>query len=210
MKNIVIRNLITQLLILDKGMEVFSEPVSENVKQSLIQTIANFGDEALIEVHSTIDTMKGRTSIISLLDVLALIGNTDSVPVLIDIHRNYSGDSEGLAIVSALRNIASDESYLYMVDLVNQYSNGDFRVVSSRNEIYFACLALGEWEDARAVESLRNALDIEFLDLMPRAAIEALAKYKDGRVYLKIATDSMPDYTTLINSALENIDEVVK
>lgn len=137
-------------------------------------------------------------------DVLALIGNEHSIPILIDVHRNFSGEVEGSAISTALRSIGSEAGYLYLSEIITRYVDGDLKVVNSRNELYVACLALGEWQDTRAVKPLQMAMKIEFLNVMPHGAIEALARYDEGKTYLENIKDELPEYSELISSMLEN------
>lgn len=202
MKEILIRNLVTSLLIADKGMSAFAEPLPEGIKEHLIKAVASFGSDALLEIHSTINNLKGTRSIISLIDILGLINDPSSMPILIDIHKNYSGDFEGIATIVAMKSIKHETGYLYFSEIISKYANGDFRAINNRTEIDLICEALGEWQDEQAIRTLKTALNIKHLSSMPHTAIIALAKHDSGKVHLSQIKGSMPDYLDLIESLL--------
>ena len=160
-------------------------------------------DAQLPKTLSDFLVSKGLDSILSLIDVLSLIGNPKSVPILIDLHQNYAGDLEGIAITNALKSIGTEQGYEYLAGVIKKYVNGDYEVINSRHELYIACLALKEWRNEKALEPLIQALKIEYVNLLPQTAIEALATYTKGQEYLKNNIENLQAYQKIINLKLK-------
>jgi hypothetical protein len=183
-KQELILDLIRYLSLIDAGMQGFDEPINELITDNLVNALVGFGDEVIPFVHDEIEANKVR-SFNHLIKVLEGLRHPTSIPILIDIHANYASYISGVACIVALREIGTDDCYLYLADVLNRCADGNIRVVNSGLELEIICKALGKWQDERALPSLKKAIKIsDFGDRIPKAAIEALLLYPEGIKFL--------------------------
>jgi hypothetical protein len=108
----------------------------------------------------------------------------------------------GMAAVQTLINISTDESYLYLGNLLVQHTSGK-NVFNSGAEIPITCEALGGWRDERAIPFLKQATMIHDPNAMPETAIRQLAKFPNTHQFLHELAQREETLKKLIDEVLK-------
>lgn len=196
-----IKELLKLLVKIDGGMVEFSEPLPQGAAEGLVSAIASFGEEALPELHRLFADLPPKTDFVYVIDVLGEIGSPLSAPFLIEYHSHYASYISGTAAIQALKKISTEPAYLYLGNLLIQYTSGK-PAFNTGAEIPVACEALGEWNDDRAIGFLEQATRIHDPNRMPVTAIEQLAKYPQAHPFLSELAQSNPLLKVMIENAL--------
>lgn len=186
----------------DKGMSEFIEPLPGDVVKGVVLAIVSFGEEALPELHQALVDSWSSIDLVHLVDVLGTIGSASSVPYLIEFHSQYGSFMSGTASVQALKMIGVEDAYLYLGNLLTQYVAGK-QVFNTGAEIPIACEALGEWNDARAVPFLEQAVTIHDPNRMPETAFRELVKYPTAHAFLRNLAQSDSSLRKMIEMAFQ-------
>lgn len=180
-----IDDLIRLLIRMERGMAEFpDEPLPADAEKGIVQALISFGEEILPQLHNTLNVLwSQQVDCVYVVDILGVIGHASSVPYLIELHSKYASFMSGMAAVQALRNIGTEEVYLYFGNLLFRHTAGE-HVFNADAEIPIVCEALGEWDDARAIPFLEKATAIHSPNRMPEIAIRQLAKYPLAHTFL--------------------------
>jgi len=197
--------LIELLITIEKGRLALDQPLPEEVVIGIKQALVGFGDLVLPHLHQFLE--ENKTSDFSfhhLPYILGKIGHESSVSILIDMHKNYSGDIDGAANLKALIEIGTEEAYQYTYDLLTQYLAGNLHVFNSEVEIAIACKAMILWQDQRTDNVLKQATQISNHNGMPMVAITALAQKPNGKKILEELAQSNPILYNLIQNIIKS------
>ncbi len=112
-----IRDLARLLMRADRGMLEFEEPPPEALAQGLMQALSAFGEQAVPAIHAVLAEAWSQGdggSEAHLVDVLAELGNSSSVPYLIELHEHHAYYLTSLAAIQALRQLKTEAAYVYL------------------------------------------------------------------------------------------------
>ncbi len=195
-----IRDLVTLLVRLDRGMLEFEEPLPRGVEVGIMDAVVVLGDQALAPLHDALtNSWSSDGGGTYLIDVLGRIGNPASVPILIEHHRNHADFMSGSAAMSALRAIKAEDGCGYMGECLVRCAEGDERAFNTGLEKTIASSALGEWRDPRAIMPLMHATRIHDRgNNMPETAICSLARYPEAHPFLRDLARREPSLQGLI------------
>lgn len=180
-----IKDLVALLARIDHGMLEFEEPLPDEVERGIKDAVIGFGEAALPALHQTLqESWSSHSDLPHVIDVLGSIAHPSSIPYLIEQHRNHSSSMSGTAAIAALRKMQAPAGYDYIGGVLIRGGEGDATVFNTGHEAIVACAAMAEWDDPLALAALVQATNIRWPHGMPEAAIDAIARKKEGRLIL--------------------------
>jgi hypothetical protein len=201
----ILKNLVDMVVQIGQALargEEFPQQVPEAI-ELLKQALVELGNEI-------IPVLKDKyleTGDLLLLEVIGEMREPQSLDFLIHAYR-HSDFMTGMAALIAIRKLRISQGYEHINDLLLSIMNQkDDLVVLSTNEIMMMCTILGEWNDSRAVETLKRAIEINEPPGMPKAAIEGLANYREAHQYLRNLAIEEKSLSKIIHDALNKNSE---
>lgn len=200
-----LRSLVDSLVQVDVVLfrgEEFPKQISEAV-ELLKQAIVNMGNEMMPILKEKYVEWEDDL----LIELIGDIGDPQSLDFLVEAYK-HSTFMSGMLSLIAIRKLKTDEAYErinnLLLDIINE--KNDF-IVLSTNETVMMCAILGDWNDPQAIETLKSAININEPPGMPKAAIEALANYKEAHPYLGNLAAKDKSLSEIIWNALNNHGE---
>ncbi|MCA9925814.1 MAG: hypothetical protein KC421_25755 [Anaerolineales bacterium] len=198
----VVLNKIVDLVLNIEVVTFRGEAFSPNLTEAVVllkKTICDMG-------HEFVPILKKKyneTGDHLLIELLGIISDPQTLSFLIHSYE-HADFMSGMVALTAIRNLGVNEAYEYINNLLSSFLRKETHIkVLSTSEIVVMCNALGEWMNPIAIETLKEAISIDEFPEMPKAAINALANFKQAHEFLNELASQEPKLSTIIQNALD-------